>query len=191
MKDGQAVDRANRAALLIFGLILAALGSYTLVRGLGVLGDGSAADSVSETLLALIPDPDWRWLPAVAGSIALLFVIIGLRWVAAQVKFPPKASVVTVEKTDRGTTQVRGSAVSHAVSTQLARIPGTGGARVRIFSTPSGQRADVHLEIVDGADASGIVDSAEETLSQATALAGLVNVRSSIRLVPIAKQRVQ
>lgn len=190
-KEGQAADPANRAALLLFGLILAAAGSYTLVRGLGILGVDRAADSVPETLLALFPDPGWPWLPAVVGSAALLLAIIGLFWFAAQFKVPPKASMVTVHRTDRGITRVRGSAVGHAASTQLARIPGTGGVRVRIFSTPSGQRADVRLEIVDGADVPEIIESAEDSLSRTIALAGLGNVRSSIRLIPVADQRVQ
>ncbi|CAN5808219.1 hypothetical protein BH23ACT12_BH23ACT12_24180 [soil metagenome] len=191
MRGGQAVDRANRLALLFLGLILAAIGSYTLLRGMGTLGNGSAADSVSDTLLGLIPGPRWRWLPAVVGSIALLLAILGLRWVAAQFKVPPKASAVTVERTDRGTTRVRGSAVSHAVATALAHLPGTAGAQVQIFKTPSGQRAHVRLEIVDGADVPGIIESAEQALSQATRLVGLGAVQPSIRLVPVANQRVQ
>jgi len=190
MIHGQAVDRTNRVALLVLGLILTAVGSYALVRGLGVMGDGRAADSVAGTLLGLIPDPEWRWLPAMVGSLALLLAILGLRWVTAQVKFPPRTSTVTVEETDRGTTQVRGSAVSHAVSTQLARIPGTGDARVRITSTPSGRRADIRLEIIDRADVAGIIESAEAALSQASRLTGLGDVTASIRLVPVADRRV-
>ena len=190
MRDGQAVDRTNRAALLVLGMALASMGSYALVRGLGILGDSRAADSVADTLLALIPDPEWPWLPAVVGSLALLLAILSVRWAASQVKFPPRASPVTVETTDRGITQVRGSAFSHAVSTQLSRIPGTGDARVRIVSTPSGQRADIRLEIVDGADVSRIIESAEEALSRTSRLTGLDTVASSIRLVPVADQRV-
>ncbi|MEX0791430.1 MAG: hypothetical protein WD178_11715 [Actinomycetota bacterium] len=190
MRDGQPVDRTNRFALLFLGLILATMGSYTLVRGLGILGDARAADSVSATLLGLIPDPGWRWLPAVVGSIALLLAILGLCWVAAQVKFQPGASTVTVDRTDRGITRVRGSALSHALSTQLARIPGTGDARVRIVSTPSGQRAEIHLEIVEGSDVPGIIESAQDALSRASRLTGLGKVASSIRLVPVADQRV-
>ncbi|HVL51577.1 MAG TPA: hypothetical protein VM754_08780 [Actinomycetota bacterium] len=190
MRDGQAVDRTNRVALLVLGMVLAAVGSYALVRGLGILGEDPAADSVADTLLGLVPDPGWPWLPAVVGSLALLLAILAVLWAAAQVKFPPRASPVTVETTDRGITQVRGSALSHALSTQLARIPGTGDARVRIVSTPSGQRADIRLEIVDGADVPGIIDSAEEAMSRASRLTGLGTVASSIRLVPVADQRV-
>lgn len=190
MTDEQAVDRVNRVALLALGLMLAALGFYTLVRGMGILGRGNAADSVSETLLAPFPNPGWPWLPAVVGSIALLLAIVAIYWVGAQFILPPKAHTLTVEKTDRGTTRIRGSAVGHAAAAQLARIPGTGGAKVRVFAAPSGQRADVRLEIVDGADVPGIIGSAEEALSRVTALAGLGNVRSSIRLVPVADKRV-
>lgn len=191
MTDERAVDRVNRLALAALGLMLAALGLYTLVRGMGILGRGDAADSVSETVLGLFPDPGRPWLPAVVGSSALLIAIAAIAWAGAQFILPPQAPTLSVERTERGTTRVRGSAVGHAAAAQLARIPGTGDAKVRVYAIPSGQSADVRLEIVDGANVPGIIESAEEALSEATALAGLGPVRSSIRLVPVADKRVQ
>ncbi|MGH2771508.1 MAG: hypothetical protein ACRDJF_13475, partial [Actinomycetota bacterium] len=117
-------DRVNRLALLVIGLVLSAAGAGGLALGAGQLGEGLAGERVPDTLVGLYPPASPAWVPPVAGATALLLGYLALHWVAAQVRRPPTVRSIELESEGRGRTEVAGSALEHAISAGLERLPG-------------------------------------------------------------------
>lgn len=189
-KSGSGIDRINRLSLVVIGLVLVAAGAAGMALGTGLMGSDLAGDSISDTL-GQVPTEAELWVGLGAVAAGLLLAYISLRWLLAQFRIPKSAHSLKVETGGRGRTEVKGSAVEHAVSQNLARLPGAKKVRVHLRDNGVEPHLDIRFEVADDADVSDLVRGAGKVLPQAAGLVGRDRLNASIRLVPVPPERVR
>ncbi len=126
-------DRVNRAALILFGLLVLAIGAAGMTASVGVYGQGFAhrfllANGVS----AYIGHHDWVWYAA-AGA-CLLILLAALRWIVALLISTDRAGDIRIPVAAReGTTILRPAAVSEALTREIGAYHGVEAVRGRII----------------------------------------------------------
>ncbi len=184
-------DRVNRLALFIVGLVLSGAGAAGLALGTGRAGEGLAGERIPDTLVGLYPPTAPAWVPAIVALAALLLAYLALRWIGAQLRLPPAVRSIELEHEGRGRTEIRGSALEHAISADLERLPGATDARVRLLVDGSRPSLAIRLEFAERADVSELLRLAGKALPAAARLAGMQELEASVRLVPVEPKRVQ
>lgn len=81
--------------------------------------------------------------------------------------------------------------MEHAVSQNLARLPGAKKVRVHLRDNGVEPHLDIRFEVADDADVSDLVRGAGKVLPQAAGLVGRDRLNASIRLVPVPPERVR
>lgn len=108
----------DRAATLLLGLGLIALGLVLVAWQRGTLDTGAALDLSAAT--GVVGLPWWPWAGAGAG---VLLIVLGLRWLVAHHR-PPKARRVTLRPADPGGVMTADAAsVAHAAGDAMAEQP--------------------------------------------------------------------
>lgn len=188
---GSKADRNNRVVLVLIGLALFAAGAAGLALGTGLLGRGWAEASVAGTLIGNPLGANAFAVVAVVVTVGLALMYLGLLWLIAQLRIPSPANPVRVQSGQLGRTEVSHNAVEHAVSAKLERLPGTGNVRARLLEHGRQPRMLIRLEVIEDADPSRVLESAQTILPQTADLIGMDRLDTSIRLIPVPSQRVR
>ncbi|MEV4410964.1 alkaline shock response membrane anchor protein AmaP [Catellatospora sp. NPDC049609] len=131
------VDRFNRVALLVLGLLLLGAGTagvlaHTDALGWSATGRPVAGDAVPRYLDA---NP-WVWPVAAVAALAVL--LLALRWLLAVLLASDRLRTLTL-RTDRQAgdhTTLAAAALAGAVRDQIERYRGVASAKVRLTGKP-------------------------------------------------------
>ena len=147
------VDRANRVALGLVGLLAAAMGVYGLVRGSGATGSRAAEDPLLTQGVRDLVARSEGWLWPVASLVCLALGFIGARWLLAQVRAPAGGELTLAEGRDStGRTRVRAAGASAALASDIESYPGVRSATAYIVSDDPCPSLEVHASLDRDAD---------------------------------------
>ncbi|MDL5156608.1 alkaline shock response membrane anchor protein AmaP [Actinomycetospora termitidis] len=142
---------ADRARVLLTGLVLLALGVLVVLLGYGVFGSNRAQRPVVDPVVS-----DWiagnadltRWI-AIVGGIVLL--VVGLTWAVRSLRPEPRPDVLLSEVPGQRLT-VEHSAIADAVRADAELIDGVSRARVRMVGTERRPALRMAVWLVEGTD---------------------------------------
>ena len=158
---------SNRIWLGLLGLILLLAGIAGVLIGtgvansiLGTLGAPFAVPGSGDSVAA--PQPNSPIAVAIFTGVGVVFTLFGVLWLAAQVPGrEPTRSFRMSTDIERGTTQISPSALSEAVTADIAALHGVVNAQVRLRGTLLNPDMLVDLVVNDDADVQAILSSIE------------------------------
>lgn len=154
--------RIERLILTGLGLVLLAAGIYTLLRGIGTLGNAKSGSPVisSSTRGFLGNHEGWWWLAgAVSATVATMLGLALLRRQLSAVTHPGATQLV--RRSDNGATFVSGGALAGALEDELQALPDIDHANADLTRAGSRPNVDMQLQVADDADLAAIRSSIE------------------------------
>lgn len=136
--------RLNRAMLALSGVLLLAVGAFTLATHSGYL-------RVLDPGAPLVPGtqrpPVWVFYVVTAGAV--LLGLLALRWLVAQATRRPKTSIWELhQRPGQGTTRLDADVATRPLLDEIEAIPGVD----RAHGSLSGHRQDAVLYLVVGVE---------------------------------------
>lgn len=147
-------DRANRAALIVLGLLVFAAGAAAMTASVGGFGQALSHRSLfANRVSAFIGHHGWTWYAA--AGLCLLIIAIALIWIRTLLISTDRAGDIPVPVASReGTTILRPSALTgaltreigtyHGVEAVRGRIIGDAGDPEIVLAVTASQTADLH-----------------------------------------------
>ena len=126
-------DRANRAILILFGLLVLAIGAAGITASVGVYGQGfTHRFLLANRVSVYIGHNGWVWYAA--AGVCLLILVAALRWIVALLISTDRAGDIPIPVATRtGTTILRPAAVTGALTREIGAYHGVEAVRGRII----------------------------------------------------------
>lgn len=130
------VDRANRAVLLLLGLLLVGGGGLGLARGFYAFSNSAAHEPlITQAERSFVHrNAGWFWLVVAVGS--LVIALLALRWVIAQLSTQRVGTLRLEPDRSAGDTTLQSRALTDAVTDELEGYRGVRGASARLIGVP-------------------------------------------------------
>jgi hypothetical protein len=144
-------DRINRTVLLIVGLLMAAAGLAVTLASSGTFGTAWAARVLTDNRVSTYAGGQGRWLWPVIGVVALVILLLALRWLVAILFGTDRIRDLGLRTGDRDRVTLAGSAVGDAVSAEIATYRGVRAARAKL--TGSDERPVLAIRVDTDLDA--------------------------------------
>lgn len=186
------MDGANRAGLLILGLVLVVAGGLGLAAATGefaVMQPSELAEGAGDVAAA---EP-WLWWSVVL-LLAALLVLLGLRLAWRELAARPgiEADELTLDRGEMGTTRVDTRALERAAADDFARQDGVTGSRARLVQAGSVPVVSVRLDIEPEADLAAICQACEPVYTRLRSTLGVEDIHADMLLRPTgAPSRVE
>lgn len=149
---------ANRTGLIIVGLLCLIVGVAVLSISLGLaaaLAPGLTPDGQLQPVAAVFALP---FSAVIALVLAVILVIIGLRWLAAQMPRKDSAKPLRMQEDARtGVTTVNANVVAAAVVDDLELTPEVVDARAILRGTARSPELVLHVDVDERADIDAVV----------------------------------
>lgn len=147
------VDRSNRLALAVVGVVAAGTGIYGLARGFGASGSRATDEPILTREARDLVARNEQWLWPVAVVVCLALALIGARWLLAQVRAPGVGDLALAEDDEGpGRTRVRASGAAAALASDIGSYPGVRSAAARVVGDGPRPSLDVHASLEHDAD---------------------------------------
>ncbi|GIH03100.1 hypothetical protein Rhe02_11670 [Rhizocola hellebori] len=155
-------DRTNRILLLLLGLLLTAAGVAGLLAGSGAFGSALADRTLADSALSRYFGDNGRWLWPVAAAVAVIVLLLVLRWLFAVLFSTDRVRVLALH-TDRATdrTTLAAPAVARAVRGEIEGYHSVRAARVWLIGDPEEPRMAVTVDVDGDADLGALRDRIE------------------------------
>ncbi|GAA1636318.1 alkaline shock response membrane anchor protein AmaP [Catellatospora bangladeshensis] len=156
------VDRFNRAALLILGLLLLAAGAAGLAAYTDMFGWSMTDRAVADTA-DRYTGAGGRWLGPLAAVAALVVLLLALRWLAAVLLSTDRVRTLALGPDGRGGehTQLAGSAMEGAVRHQLEGYRGVTSAKVRLVGKANEPKMAVEVNTCERGELAALCERIE------------------------------
>lgn len=186
---------ANRTGLIIVGLLCLIVGVAVLSISLGLapaLAPGLTPDGQLRPVAAVLALP---FSAVIALVVAVLLVVIGIRWLAAQVPRKDSAKPLRMQEDARtGVTTVNANVIAAAVVDDLELTPEVVDAQAILRGTARSPELLLHVDVDERADIDAVVadisDRVTHNCSQALGVPlSAVGVEISIARSRQRKQR--
>ena len=162
-------DRTNHVALTLFGLLVFLAGIAGLVASAGGFGTPFSGHALFANRVSayIATHGDWLW-PAAAAA-CLLITLVTLRWIAALLLSTDRVGDITITGSSKqGTTIMRPTAVTGAVTREIETYHGVDTAKSRVLGDPRDPNLVVTVTAAQSADLRALRDRIEsEALSHA------------------------
>jgi len=133
--------RRNRWTLSLLGILLLAAGGAGAALGLGAFGARNKARTVIDTSVQDVADRWWFWVAVAA--LGLLIALFALSWLRVQLRSNRLGSFDLEVDRSRGETTLASSAVTDAVSDEVAAYGGVRQATARMSGSPDAPTLNV------------------------------------------------
>lgn len=128
--------RANRAALLLVGVILLLAGAAGFAAGLGAFGSSFATQHLLPSTTRGYADRNGSWFWPVVGLVGVVVALPALRWLAIQLRSNRIGQLDLVRDRHTGNTTVAARAVCDALAAEIAAYPGVDAAGAQLIGSP-------------------------------------------------------
>lgn len=149
---------ANRTGLIIVGLIFLGAGFAALAISFGLaatVAPGLSPDAQLQPVAAVFALP---FSAVIALVVALILVIIGVRWLAVQVPRKDSAKPLRMQEDSRsGVTTVTANVVAAAVEDDLEATPEVVDAQAILRGTARRPELVLHVDVDERADIDAVV----------------------------------
>jgi hypothetical protein len=129
-------DRANRAALALFGLLVLAAGAGGMIASVGGFGQPFAHRFLFANRVSVyIGHHGWVWYAA--AGLCLIIILAALRWIVALLISSDRSGDLPIPVASReGTTIVRPAALTGALTREIGAYYGVEAVHGRIIGDP-------------------------------------------------------
>ncbi len=167
-------DRTNRAMLIVLALTLIAAGAAGVAASYGLFGLSTKHTTVLHNHVAEFIGRNGDWLWPVATVVALLVVLLALRWLLALLFSTDRTSSLRMPGGGgTGRTELVAGALTDAVSDEIDSYAGVHMTRARIVGDPQAPELVVTVTVEESADLPRIVHRIEaEALAHARTAVG-------------------
>lgn len=149
---------ANRTGLIIVGLLFLIVGVAVLSSSLGLaapLAPGLTPDGQLQPVAAVLALP---FSAVIALALAVILVVIGIRWLAAQVPRKDSAKPLRMQHDARtGVTTVNADVIAAAVVDDLDLTPEVVDAQAILRGTARSPELLLHVDVDERADIDAVV----------------------------------
>jgi hypothetical protein len=147
-------DRANRIALIVFGLLALAAGAAGMTASVGGFGQALSHRTLFDNRVsAFIGDHGWVWYAA--AGVCLIIILAALLWIAILLVSTDRADDIPIPvATHEGTTILLPAALTDALTREIGAYHGVEAVRGRIIgdaddpeivlAVTASQTADLH-----------------------------------------------
>jgi len=144
------VNRLNRAALILLGLLLSIGASAGLALGAGAFGAPNSRRQLLELQVSGYADrTPWFWWVVAAGSV--LVALLALSWLLAQARTDRIGWIDLAVGDPQGSTVVHAGAVTEAVEQEVGSFIGVTSASARLRGDRT-RRLDLIVGLSESAD---------------------------------------
>jgi hypothetical protein len=148
-------DRTNRAALIVFGLLILIIGAGGLIASLGVFSKEFSHRTLFDNRVGTYVGHNGAWIWPAAAGVCLLIGLLALRWIVALLVSTDRAGDIPMPvASHEGTTILPPTALTGALTREVGAYHGVDAARSRIIGDPgdpdiiltvtASQSADLH-----------------------------------------------
>jgi hypothetical protein len=146
-------DRTNRIALLLLALLLIAVGLDAGAASLGLFGRFTQHSRLMANPTGRFFGAQGAWLWPVIAGVALIVVILALRWLAALLFSTDRAGDLPIAPEGRpGRTILAARALTDAVAGEIDGYRGVDSVRARLIGDPGQPRLVVTAILEETAD---------------------------------------
>lgn len=180
----RAIDRLNRAVLLVLGMAVLVLGVYGLMRGYGAFGDEAARQPILLEPVRALVDRYFGWFWLAGLLVALLVAYLGLLWLGAQLRPVPSVGEIRLERErSKGVAHVKSSAAEAALASDIESYPRVRSARAQFRSDGEAPEIEVRVELEDDADIPATQEQIEQhALARLRGALEVENIVARVRL---------
>jgi hypothetical protein len=140
-------DRTNRTMMLVFALLLIAVGLDAGAASIGGYGTGTAHSHLMANPTGHFIGANSIWLWPVAAVAALIVALIALRWLIALLFSTDRSGDLLIRSgSGAGRTTLASGALTDAVAEEIEGYRGVNSARARLI----GDREDPELVVTAG-----------------------------------------
>ena len=183
-------DRTNRTMMLVFALLLIAVGLDAGAASIGGYGTGAAHSHLMANPTGHFIGANGIWLWPVAAVAALIVALIALRWLIALLFSTDRSGDLLIRSgSGAGRTTLASGALTDAVAEEIEGYRGVNSARARLI----GNREDPELVVTAGleqtADFAGLRQRIEtEALTHARQALGDMALPTQLELTISTKR---
>jgi len=183
-------DRTNRTMMLVFALLLIAVGLDAGAASIGGYGTGTAHSHLMANPTGHFIGANGIWLWPVAAVAALIVALIALRWLIALLFSTDRSGDLLIRSgSGAGRTTLASGALTDAVAEEIEGYRGVNSARARLI----GNREDPELVVTAGleqtADFAGLRQRIEtEALTHARQALGDMALPTQLELTISTKR---
>jgi hypothetical protein len=146
-------DRTNRITLLLLALLLIAAGLDAGAASVGLWGRGIQHDRLMANPTGRFFGAQGAWLWPVLAAVALIVLILALRWLAALLFSTDRSGDLPIAPHGRpGRTILAAGALTDAVAGEIESYRGVDAARARLIGDPGRPRLVVTATLEETAD---------------------------------------
>lgn len=187
-------DGRNRAALTLIGLLLLTAGALGTARSFAVFGRARADNPLLTQAERDYAHHNQGWFWTAVAALAVIFALLGLRWLAAQIGSDRAGNINLEPDPARGITTLHPGAVTDAVSDEIDSYRGVERAAARLLGDPRHPELVLTVTLNDRADLAAVRRRIEEhaipNVRQALGHGGLP-VQLDVRLSPQRRRTVR
>jgi hypothetical protein len=140
-------ERTNRTVMLLFAVLLIAVGLDAGAASIGGYGTGTAHSHLMDNPTGHFIGADGIWLWPVAAAAGLIVALIALRWLIALLFSTDRSGDLLIPSGNgAGRTTLASGALTDAVAEEIEGYRGVNSARARLI----GDREDPELVVTAG-----------------------------------------
>lgn len=162
-------DRTNRVVLTVTALLLLVAGGGVVVLSTGLFATGATGRAISDNVITRTYVEQGSWLWPVTAVVALLVLLLAVRWVIAILFSTDRVSDHQVAgDRSHGATTLAAGALATAVADEVQDHPGVQSCTVRLVenrsgSTPAPSTLVLDVTVAADSDLDEVRDRIEST----------------------------
>jgi NADH:ubiquinone oxidoreductase subunit 5 (subunit L)/multisubunit Na+/H+ antiporter MnhA subunit len=182
-------DRSNRAALIVFAALVAAVGALGVAASYGLFGSSVKHETMLDNAFARFVGRNGEWFWIVVALLALLLVLLAVRWLLTILFSTDRTASMRISSDGPGRTELSSGALTDAVSAEIDGYRGVNAARARVIGDPQDAELVVVVTVEEGADLPGLVARIEsEALAHAREALGNPSLQITLDLAVTTKR---
>jgi hypothetical protein len=183
-------DRTNRTMLILFALLLIAVGLDAGAASIGVYGTSTKNSTLMNNPTGRYFGAHGVWLWPVVAVAALIIALLALRWLIALLFSTDRSGDLVIHpSTGAGRTTLGNGALTDAVVEEIEGYRGVNSARARLIGDPEDPELVVTAGLQENADFSALRQRIEtEALTHARQALGNMALAIQLDLTITSKQ---
>jgi hypothetical protein len=154
-------DRTNRVILLVLGLVMMVVGLAAALTSFGALRSGWADRTLVDNPVSRYAGDNGRWLWAVVGVVALVVLVLALRWLFLILFRTDRVRDLSLHTGGRDRVTLASSALAEAVSAEIQGYRGVRAARAWLVGSTEQPTLAIRVDTDLDADLAAVRDRIE------------------------------
>lgn len=183
-------DRTNRTGLLLFAVVLIAVGGLGAAASYGLFGTTTKHKPLISNQIAAFIGRNGEWFWPVAALLALIVVLLALRWLLALLFSTDRTGAIAIAGGGgNGRTVLASGALTGAVAAEIDSYRGVDSARARMIGDSDTPELVVVVRVEESANLPALVERIEtKALAHAREAVGDPSLRTTMDVTVTSKR---